>query len=232
MPFFPRKSVKDSKMNLKIPSRSTYNYHVCASCHGSGNFSKPSSRPDNSNEADDAGEKGLGTSETCVARDKSNLEDSAYNTMEIIDNNKGSANGSLETSEYNDVSGGLGTSFGEKDGALENADASLEMDFEALRVSNAATQEDGCSKKKASSPNDDVGSISARTEQSNDSQATNDQSASVACCYLKQPRGKDSQAVAAKEQASCKEDEAVNARCKFHNPPKSIFAPTVEVSLM
>ncbi|XP_065058948.1 uncharacterized protein LOC135686606 [Rhopilema esculentum] len=34
MPFFPRASVKESKMKSKRPSRSAYNPHVCATCGG------------------------------------------------------------------------------------------------------------------------------------------------------------------------------------------------------
>ena len=34
MPFFPRKSVKDSKIRSKSPSKSVRNHHVCAACNG------------------------------------------------------------------------------------------------------------------------------------------------------------------------------------------------------
>ena len=36
MPFFPRASVKESKMRSKRPTRSAYNPHVCATCGGAG----------------------------------------------------------------------------------------------------------------------------------------------------------------------------------------------------
>lgn len=34
MPFFPRKSVSESKIKSRTPSKSCYNPHVCATCRG------------------------------------------------------------------------------------------------------------------------------------------------------------------------------------------------------
>ena len=34
MPFFPRTSVKDSRIRSRAPSKSVYNPHICATCGG------------------------------------------------------------------------------------------------------------------------------------------------------------------------------------------------------
>ncbi len=222
MPFFPRKSVKESQMRVKSSSKSSFNLHFCYGCNGALQIGSSSETRPFQDDASRNDQLASLTNNLTLLPCEENGGDGAY----LMSNSHDSqGNSSLErgkkirdscrTTDNNTLSNKNQSSDDKAKGQIEEKSA---VSLLGSQISDEPAQGEASTVKAASSREEVlVHTLNGFHPESN---------GAITSCTLNKASSNGQPEVCIKKSPV---DVNTKSVLKFHSPPKSIFGPAVEV---